>query len=279
MAVKFKGKTVEDIVQSLRADEWISNYQYFIGREISKGRSKNFLDKTFDEIGSEEFNDHFKNLSDWLQANGFSLVTSFNKMNEIANTPFVEVDDPASTEELLDIAIKGEEDAIEAYRAALQEESVKEYPELTWLFMEFLKDELVHKRDLLDVKSQFDGAAKKEEKPVEDDEKKDGDEDETEQTNDEGGAETQDAETDTGDNEDDEGEENGEEDEEKANESAKGEVNPNKKFVPLENHLETGKVEKKKAENLNESGEQVITEKKSHKKMGVIEKIMLKGMN
>ena len=307
MAVKFEGKPVEEIIQSLRADEWIANYQYHIGKEISKGKAKNFLDKVFDKNGDEEYDDHFKQLSDWLQAMGVPLVTDFCELNEIANTPFVEVSDPTSTKRLLEIAIKGEDEAVEAYRAALAEKSVTECPELVWMLSEFIKDELVHKKDLMDVQSQIDGGAEDgdmddnddEEKRAGssrffsreelearagklDDEDKEQDDDFSDDTSgsddDDGGDDNEDNDEETPSDDDDES--NDDEDEgQKAEESVRDDANPNKQFIPLENKIgeDTEKVKSHKQVEEND-GKQVIVEKKSHKKMGVLEKIMLKGM-
>jgi len=315
MAIKFKGKPVEEIVQSLRADEWISHYQYHVGKEISQGKAKNFLDKVFDANGDEEYNDHFKGLSDWLQAMGFPLETSFVKMNEIANTPFVDVDDPTSTEELFDIAWQGEQEAVEAYRAAIKEDAVQDYPELVWMFMEYLKDELSHVKELADVGSQIKGgtvdlaAIKPGETASEEGDEKGDDEEEGEDETDKG-EEGEDAEDDEkedtkkSDEEDEDGESDKESDEEEEDEGddkeevkegedepERDDKRPNAQFIPLENHLgrksredsegedreddDKGKT-KKGATQVNEN--EVILEKKSHKKMGVLEKIMMKGM-
>ncbi len=288
MAVKFQGKSAEEIVQSIRADEWVSNYQYHVGKTVSQGKAKDFLDKVFDENGDEEHDDHFKGLTAWLQANGHSVETSFVKMNEIANTPFVDVKDPTTTEELVKIAINGENEAIEVYRAALKEKAIADHPELAWMFSEFLKDEMNHVKELADVESQITGKTS--------DVKVGGDfkSDDTEDDDSEGDAENK--AIDAKDDVDDEGTEDSkksdeEEDDEEYEESEKNESaddepkrdekRPNAQFIPLVNRVgESVVANKKRSVDQDVDGVQkVITEKKTHKKMGVIEKIMMKGMD
>lgn len=295
MAVKFEGKSVDSIVQSIRADEWISNYQYHVGKTVSQGKAKDFLDKVFDENGDEEHDDHFKGLTAWLQANGYPVETSFVKMNEIANTPFVEVDDPTTTEKLIEIAINGENEAIEVYRAALKEKAVIEHPELAWMFSEFLKDEMNHVKELADVESQITGKTSEVKVgAVVDDNDIDDPED------DEDGNEKKEVvdKSDNADDDEDNGEtkesvksDNAEKDEEETDESEdnepkRDEKRPNAQFIPLVNKVGESvvsehdkRIDLAPGEPRPDGGEEVINEKKSHKKMGVIEKIMLKGMD
>lgn len=296
MAVKFEGKSVDSIVQSIRADEWISNYQYHVGKTVSQGKAKDFLDKVFDKNGDEEHDDHFKGLTAWLQANGYPVETSFVKMNEIANTPFVEVDDPTTTEDLIKIAINGENEAIEVYRAALKEKAVIDHPELAWMFSEFLKDEMNHVKELSDVESQITGktsdvkvGATVDDNGAEDQEyDEDGNEkkevadksDNFDDDEDDGDADEESAKAD--DTEDAE-----EETDESENEEPKrDEKRPNAQFIPLVNKVGESVVSEhdKKIDLASDAPQpdgdrEVVNEKKSHKKMGVIEKIMLKGMD
>jgi len=335
----FEGKSVEEIIQALRADEWISNYQYHIGKEVSQGKAKNFLDKVFDENGDEEYDDHFKKLSDWLQAYGFALETSFIRLQEIANTKFVDVEDSSTTQDLFYIAWEGEQEAVEAYRAALATDAVKEHPELVYMLQEFLMDEIKHIKELADVGSQivgkkvdlkvgsvdFDDEEKDEdgsddngspEDDVDGSDDADGDADET--AGDDGDSADNEGKDDasedddgkSGESDDDskeDGSDDGDEEGEEGDEDEKRDENrPNAKYIPLVNDIGGEKSSKKnkkesdkdsdsdeneeddeeesskkkaKKEQVNEGTEtQMIVEKKTHKKMGVLEKIMVKGM-
>lgn len=299
MAVKFEGKSVDFIVQSIRADEWISNYQYHVGKTVSQGKAKDFLDKVFDENGDEEHDDHFKGLTAWLQANGYPVETSFVKMNEIANTPFVEVSDPTTTEDLVKIAIDGENEAIDVYRTALKEKAVADHPELAWMFSEFLKDEMNHLKELADVESQITGktsdvkvdgdASDKDNEHDDDDVEQDADDDISDKSSEDADDDEDDADAGTASDKDDDEDDDDEDDE--ANESVgeepkRDEKRPNAQFIPLVNKVGesvVSKTEKNADSDAGQSpragGQQVINEKKTHKKMGVIEKIMLKGMD
>lgn len=150
--MQFKSTNLVDVLNSLIADEYFAWAQYYMGRIAAKGKTLNFLDKIFGVNGEDELEDHFKKLVDYVQGIDGRVVVDINKMKEITNCPFVEIEDGISTQELSDIALEMEDCAIEAYRSALALNEVKNNPELGVLLSEILNDEIVHRKDLIDLR-------------------------------------------------------------------------------------------------------------------------------
>lgn len=150
--MQFKSTNVIDVLNSLIADEYFAWAQYYMGKIAAKGKTLNFLGKIFDENGEDELEDHFKRLVDYVQGVDGRVIVDVNKMKEITNCPFIEIEDGVSTSELAEIALKMEDCAIDAYRSALALDEVRSRPELVVLLSDILNDEIVHRREIMDLR-------------------------------------------------------------------------------------------------------------------------------
>lgn len=175
---------LEDILNSLLGDEYNAWKQYTMMTMAAKGKSLARVEEVFKNAGNEEMYDHFENLYKWMQSIGMKPVNDPEELDKICGCPFVKVEREQDTVSLVEIAVKAENAAIDAYSKALEMDVVKAYPDLVYLLSEFLKDERGHLRELQDAQTQmngFDGEDDNEGEEEVDDE----DEDDTEESEEE----------------------------------------------------------------------------------------------
>ena len=126
-----------------------------------KGNKQHLLSEIADENGKDELDDHFKNLSEWMQSKGIRVVTNHDEMLDITGATVFTVEDGDSTEDIVDKLIQSEEEAIEAYENLIPDTDL----DLRVMLCGFLKDEREHLKVLMDVRDEMGGVS-----PVEDDE-------------------------------------------------------------------------------------------------------------
>ena len=152
-----ENKNIEDVLNSLLGDEYNAWKQYTMMIIAAKGKSLARVEEVFKNAASEEMYDHFENLYKWMQSTGMKPVNDPDELDKICGCPFVKVEREQDTASLVEIAIKAENAAIEAYSKALEMDVIKAYPDLVYLLSEFLKDERGHLRELQDAQTQMNG--------------------------------------------------------------------------------------------------------------------------
>ena len=138
-------------LNSILADEFLASELYRIAKYAMKGRKQHLLGEISDENGEDEFEDHFTTLCDWMQTQGIEVVTSPDKMREITNCTIFEIKDGMSTEEIVDILITSEEEAIDVYESIIPATQV----DLNVMLCGFLQDEREHLKKLTDAKDEM----------------------------------------------------------------------------------------------------------------------------
>ena len=149
--------SLEDVLNSLLGDEFNAWKQYTMMVVAAKGKSLARVEEVFKNAGGEEMYDHFENLYKWMQSVGMKPMNDPDELDEACKCSYVKIEREQDTGSLIEIAIKAENAAIEAYEKALAMDVVKSYPDLVYLLSEFLKDERGHFRDLQDVQTQVNG--------------------------------------------------------------------------------------------------------------------------
>jgi len=144
---------LSEVMNSLIADEWIASVKYKMLAFSCKGKAKDAVDKKLFEIADEEYNDHYTKLVTWSRNHGFKLITDPIELIRVANDKFPEFSDGLSTKEAVDIVIKAEVGAINAYTKYIKAVN-KLYPDLVAMFTELLSDEKKHKAEMTDLLSQ-----------------------------------------------------------------------------------------------------------------------------
>ena len=116
-----------------------------------KGNKQHLLSEIAEENGKDELEDHFKNLSEWMQSKGLRVVTNHDEMLDITGATVFTVEDGDSTEEIVDKLIQSEEEAIEAYENLIPETDL----DLRVMLCGFLKDEREHLKALMDARDEM----------------------------------------------------------------------------------------------------------------------------
>ena len=142
-----------DKLNSILADEFLAAEFYRLAALAMKGKKQHLLSEIADENGEDELEDHFKNLSEWMQSKGIRVVTNPDDMLEITNATVFMVEDGDSTEDIVDKMIQSEEEAIAAYEDVIPETDL----DLRVMLCGFLKDEREHLKALQDCKDEMGG--------------------------------------------------------------------------------------------------------------------------
>lgn len=150
---------IEDRLNSILADEFLAAEFYRLAELAMKGKKQHLLSEIAEENGEDELEDHFKNLSEWMQSKGLRVVTNHDEMLDITGATVFTVEDGDSTEEIVDKLIQSEEEAIEAYENLIPETDL----DLRVMLCGFLKDEREHLKELMDCRDEMGG-----ESPIED---------------------------------------------------------------------------------------------------------------
>ena len=145
---------LEDRLNSILADEFLAAEFYRLAELAMKGNKQHRLSEIADENGEDELEDHFKNLSEWMQSKGIKVVTNHDKMLDITNGSIFTVEDGDSTEDIVDKLIQSEEEAIEAYEDLIPDTDL----DLRVMLCGFLKDEREHLKALVDARDEMGGS-------------------------------------------------------------------------------------------------------------------------
>ena len=151
-----------DKLNSILADEFLASNFYRLAELAMKGKKQHLLTELAKENGEDELEDHFKNLSEWMQSKGLRVVTNYDEMLDITNGTVFTVEDGDSTLEVVDKLIKSEEEAIEAYENLIPETDL----DLHTMLCGFLKDEREHLKALQDCKDEMGGSEQKPKHPI-----------------------------------------------------------------------------------------------------------------
>ena len=155
--VKESYEVSEDLanrLNSILADEFLAAEFYRLAELAMKGNKQHRLSEIADENGEDELEDHFKNLSEWMQSKGIRVVTNHDEMLDITNGRVFTVEDGDSTEEIVDKLIQSEEEAIEAYENLIPDTDL----DLHTMLCGFLKDEREHLKALTDARDEMGGS-------------------------------------------------------------------------------------------------------------------------
>ena len=145
---------LEDRLNSILADEFLAAEFYRLAELAMKGNKQHRLSEIADENGEDELEDHFKNLSEWMQSKGIRVVTNHDEMLDITNGSVFTVEDGDSTKEIVDKLIQSEEEAIEAYENLIPSTDL----DLRVMLCGFLKDEREHLKALTDARDEMGGS-------------------------------------------------------------------------------------------------------------------------
>ena len=145
---------LEDRLNSILADEFLAAEFYRLAELAMKGNKQHRLSEIADENGEDELEDHFKNLSEWMQSKGIRVVTNHDEMLDITNGSVFTVEDGDSTKDIVDKLIQSEEEAIEAYENLIPETDL----DLRVMLCGFLKDEREHLKALTDAGDEMGGS-------------------------------------------------------------------------------------------------------------------------
>lgn len=151
-----------DRLNSVLADEFLAAEFYRLAELAMKGNKQHRLSEIADENGEDELEDHFKNLSEWMQSKGIRVVTNRDEMLDITNCSVFTVEDGDSTKEIVDKLIQSEEEAIEVYEDLIPETDL----DLHTMLCGFLKDEREHLKALMDARDEMGGSEQKSKHPI-----------------------------------------------------------------------------------------------------------------
>jgi ferritin-like protein len=155
--VKESYEVSEDLanrLNSILADEFLAAEFYRLAELAMKGNKQHRLSEIADENGEDELEDHFKNLSEWMQSKGIKVVTNHDEMLDITNATVFTVEDGDSTSDIVDKLIQSEEEAIEAYENLIPDTDL----DLHTMLCGFLKDEREHLKALTDARDEMGGS-------------------------------------------------------------------------------------------------------------------------
>lgn len=146
-------------LNSILADEFLAAEAYRLAIVAMKGNKQHRLEEIAEKNGKDELEDHFKNLSDWMQSKNIKVVTDTDEMKEITNGTVLKFTDGMSTTEIVDKLILSEEEAIAVYEDTIPHTEL----DLNTMLCGFLKDEREHLKELVDCRDEMGGGDKSEE--------------------------------------------------------------------------------------------------------------------
>ena len=147
---------LKDRLNSILADEFLASEAYRLAIVAMKGNKQHRLAEIAEKNGKDELEDHFKNLSDWMQSKGMTVVTDTDEMKEITNGTILKFTDGMSTKEIVDQLILSEEEAIDIYEDTIPHTEL----DLNVMLCGFLKDEREHLKELVDCRDEMGGGDK-----------------------------------------------------------------------------------------------------------------------
>ena len=149
-----------DRLNSILADEFLASEAYRLAIVAMKGNKQHRLEEIAEKNGEDELEDHFKNLSDWMQSKNIKVVTDTDEMKRITNGTILKFTDGMSTKEIIDKLILSEEEAIAVYEDTIPHTEL----DLSVMLCGFLHDERQHLKELVDCRYEM-GLGEKESGP------------------------------------------------------------------------------------------------------------------
>lgn len=143
-------------LNSILADEFLAAEAYRLAIVAMKGNKQHRLEEISEKNGEDELEDHFKNLSEWMQSKGIKVVTDTDEMKEITNGSILKFKDGMSTKEIIDQLILSEEEAIAVYEDTIPHTEL----DLSVMLCGFLHDERQHLKALTDCRDEMGNAEK-----------------------------------------------------------------------------------------------------------------------
>jgi bacterioferritin len=142
------GIDVEQLVEKLNkalGDEWLAYYQYWIGAKVAKGPMRGAVTVELEEHATEELGHALLLVDRILQLGGTPLLTP-EDWYKMTNCGYEAPEDPY-VEALLDQNIKGEQCAIDVYKALA--DMTKDVDPITYeIALQIMADEIMHEEDL-----------------------------------------------------------------------------------------------------------------------------------
>jgi bacterioferritin len=137
-------KLVEQLNKAL-GDEWLAYYQYWIGAKVAKGPMRGAVTMELEQHATEELGHALLLVDRILQLGGTPLLTP-EDWYKVTNCGYEAPEDPY-VEVLLDQNIKGEQCAIDVYKALA--DLTKDTDPVTYeLALQIMTDEIEHEEDL-----------------------------------------------------------------------------------------------------------------------------------
>jgi len=138
------GKVV-GLLNKAYADEWLAYYQYWVGAKVAQGPMRGAVVAELEQHAGDELR-HAGMLTERIIQLGGQPLLSPEDWYKMTNCGYDAPEDPAVAA-LLEQNIKGEQCAIEAYKALA--DTVKDKDVVTYkMAVEILADEVEHEEDL-----------------------------------------------------------------------------------------------------------------------------------
>jgi len=136
---------VIELLNKAFADEWLAYYQYWLGAKIVAGPMKDAVIAELMQHAADELR-HADMLSTRIIQLGGTPLTTPQRWFEATNCGYDEPADPYVVK-ILEQNIKGEQCAISAYHALLEEVGMRD-PVTYNMAVQILQDEVEHEEDL-----------------------------------------------------------------------------------------------------------------------------------
>lgn len=140
-----------DRLNSILADEYLATETYHMAQIAMVGKKQHLLEEIAGDNAKDEFEDHFANLCKWMQSKGIKVVTKHSDMEQLTNCTKFDISDGMSTEEIIDMLITSEQEAIDVYEEVIPQTDL----DLKVMLCGFLKDEREHLKALQDAKNEM----------------------------------------------------------------------------------------------------------------------------
>src|SRR3989344_8037892 len=144
-------KEIIGLLNKALADEWLAQYQYWVGSLIVHGPMRPDVQEELSEHEKDEHK-HANLLAERIIQLGGRPITHIKDLEKMANCPY---DEPASDHVLKILAqnIEGEQCAIKVYSDMLKRLMELKDPVTYHIIRSILQDELGHEQDLQDLEA------------------------------------------------------------------------------------------------------------------------------
>ena len=143
---------LESVLNGFLADEFITASQYFLNKQVAKGKALEHTENNFDDSSKDEI-EHFEKISNFMQATGMKINANLEDFMKNTAYPFQKIKSEEETKTLIEMMIKSEDVAIAGYEKFLKGNLHKKYPDLFTMIGDILNEEREHKKELEDILS------------------------------------------------------------------------------------------------------------------------------